>query len=625
MAEGYAAPAGRSLEELKKHFDDFRSTMQNSRKQCAIDDDYYHGKQLTTEEIRVINARGQPTVVENRIRIAVNGVTGMVANSKTEPRCWPRTPNDDDSASVATDILRYVADRNHFHKMKGECARDYLTPGTAAVMVVVDDGTKDVKILPIRWEEYYYDPRSRRIDFSDRRYDGVAKWMYLDDMRDNWPEKMKGVDDFSGGGGDVSGAQADDTFDDRPVDQKWVDPKFQRAMVCEEYYKLRGRWMRCVYWREGILEEGESPYHDDRGVPENPIIPVSCYIDRDNNRYGIVRDMRDLQDEVNKRRSKLLHIANSSQIQARDPSAIEVNADEARVEAAKPDGVIPYGWEKVPQNDAAQGQAMLLSEAKAEMERFGPNPAVLGRQGADTSGRALLARQQAGLIEFAMVLGQLDDWELRVYKASWHRVKQFWDAQKIIRVTDDQDDPKFVTLNEPQMGMAPGTDPATGQPAMMQQVLGYKNNVAEMDVDITIDTTPATPTIMQEQLQDLMQLMGTNPQYAQQVPFEVVVGLMQIPRKRQLMKQIAQYRDKNAQAQAQAQAQQVEMMVKEAMAKIAHTNSQTMLNTAKADKLGADKGETVARIHKLGIDASNETAQTVHEVTQEPKEPASGA
>src|SRR6185312_15530294 len=106
--------------------------------------------------------------------------------------------------------------------------------------------------------------------------------------------------------------------------------------------------------------------------------------------------------------------------------------------------------------------------------------------------RALLARQQAGLVELAVLLDQLQDWELRVYRAVWERIKQFWTEQQIIRVTDDADDPKFITLNKPIPNPNAGqqildgsgqvmVDPATGSPAVQPGTLGYENNIAEMD------------------------------------------------------------------------------------------------------------------------------------------------
>lgn len=615
-----APPGKRTLDELLKLVEDFRSLTEQNRNSVLLDYDYYDGNQISSTDKAALLLRGQPDVVVNRTRVAVNGILGVVIKSHTDPKAWPRTEGDDDSASVATDCLRYVSQSTKFNRsVKGPCFKDYLVGGTTAVLIGVGD-QKKVKTSQVRWEELIYDPRARRIDLLDSKYMGIGKWMYVDDVQGIYQGKRLDLQYGGGGLGGIFGMS--ESMADRPVDQGWIDRRNGRILTIEMYCRYGKVWWKHVFYYGGILEEGPSPYVNDDGTPINPILAVSCYVDRNNNRMGVVRDMRPLQDEINKRRSKLLHLANSSQIQAKDPSAIEVNADAARLEAARPDGVIPYGWEKVKTTDIAAGQAALLTEAKSEMERLGPNPAVLGRQGADSSGRALLTRQQAGLIEMAVFLDQMEDWELRIYEAWWQRIKQFWDEPQIIRVTDDEDAPRSVKINQPIPGQVPVmhpetqqpmVDPNTGQPMMMDGVLGYKNSVAEMDVDLTIDITPQTATIQQEQLEDLMKLIGTSPTYAAQVPFEVVLDLMPIPRKRQLIQKIKSFREAAEAASQEQQQKQMEIAVHTALAKVGHVESQTLLNQAKANKLGADATA-------VAIGTSNETAKTLHEVSQ-PDEP----
>lgn len=628
----------RSIESYRRMLDDYRSTFSENLDQQAIDIDYYDGKQLTASERQTLAARGQPDIVVNRSKVAINGILGIIVHSHTDPKAWPRTQEDQDGAAVATDCLRFVTEKNRFNHAKGNCAKDYLTAGIAAILIGASPD--NVPLRQIRWEEFFYDPRSRCVDFSDAKYMGIAKWMYKDDVVVNKKWKTDGVDDTASWSGSIGAG--DNVMGDRPSTQGWLDSKQQRLMVVELYHRIGKTWNKCVFWWGGVLEEGPSPYKDEYGTPTCPIEAVSCYIDRENNRYGALRDMRDLQDEINKRRSKLLHLVNSSQIQAKDPSAIEVNANEARKEAARPDGVLPYGWEKVPTQDMAQGQMLLLTEAKNEMERFGPNPAVLGRQGADTSGRALLARQQAGLIELAVVLDQLDDWELRVYKAIWARIKQFWTGPMVIRVTSHPDDPTFIGINEPiqnpqagqpVMAQAPSgntvplmehvpgqdgqpqPDPMNpGQPLLRQvvhpDVLGYKNQVAEIDVDIIVDTQPQTANIMAEQLENLMKLVASNPAYAQQVPMEVFIQLMPMGRKADIIAQIKQFRDTNAKQQAQTAQQQAQMQAQEIFAKIKEMLSKATLNQAKTEEIHADivggaistHGEAVDRVHGMTMD-----------------------
>ena len=60
--------------------------------------------------------------------------------------------------------------------------------------------------------------------------------------------------------------------------------------------------------------------------------------DVDNQRYGMVRGLISLQDEINKRRSKALHLLSVHQVIAEKGAVQDV--DKARRELARPDGFI---------------------------------------------------------------------------------------------------------------------------------------------------------------------------------------------------------------------------------------------------------------------------------------------
>lgn len=633
------------LARMKRLFSEARDLTQVARSESVEDIDYYDSKQWSPHELQALRDRRQPDIVINRIKPAVNGIIGVTVKAKSQARAFPRTPKSEEIADVATDALQYIADADRWVRTKQACFLDMLVPGSMAVLVGCDPSLK-VTITQIRWEELFYDPRSRFKDFKDARYLGIAKWMYAEQVKALYPDKADEIE----GALMSSGMGVDQSFQDRPLSgtvQSWSDRRNRRVLIVEMYIREAGKWMKVCFHGNGILEHGPSPYHDDNGQPHCPIEAQSAYVDRDNRRYGAVRDMRGPQDEINKRRSKLLHLLSVSQIEMVDINAIEANAETAREEAARPDGIIPPGYRKVSTADMAAGQAQLLAEAKSEIERQAPNPAILGRLDSDASGRALLARQQSGLVELATIYGDFDDWELRVYRQMWARAKQYWRSAMWIRVTDDEDAPRFVGLNQPKgvetpmLGQdgQPQIDPKTGKPAVQegpaplhpdmippydqygmqnlhagkphpyagQPVLGYKNNVAEMDVDITLETLPDSGTIAQEQFTDLMQLVGSNPAYAQQVPFELILQLSSIPNKRMIADKIkafqAEQQAKNAQAQQIAQ----QLALQKAQAEIADLKSKADRNDAAAgmDQSKTDIGHVNALLaaHQAGVDS----------------------
>lgn len=569
------------LAALKRMFTEAQTDTYESRRDSQIDDDYYHGYQLTSEERRALQARKQPDIVFNRIRPAVNGTLGVIKQGATDPKAYPRNPDDEQSADVASKVLRFIADKSNFDALKIDAAKNYLVEGTCAVIIEAEG--EDIPLTPIRWEEFFYDPRSRRQDFSDARFMGIAKWQYADEVGQRYPDAKKDVELSLEGSPSI-----DDTFEDRPSNTAntvaWTDGKKRRVMVVEIYHKEGGAWYRCVFHSGGVLESGESPYLDEKGRPSCPIEAQSCFVDRENNRYGIVRDMRGPQDEINKRRSKLLHLVTVRQVQESAPgAAMGQDADEAKKQAALPDGALPPGWQIVPTADLARGQAELLAESKAEIERMGPNPAILGRQGESQSGRANLVRQQAGLTEQAIIFGGIEEWELRVYRQMWARARQYWKAPMWVRVTDDMGAPEFVQVNKPgppQIGMGPG-----GTPAIMPGQV--ENEIASLDVDIILDTTPDTANVQQEQFQMLTELakVGALGPNAGQLLLEA----SSLPNKAQVLEKLKGDPEQSAMQQQQAQ-KQAAIAERGAMAKIADTEASAAKKAAETQDQKVETG-----------------------------------
>lgn len=607
MADGVTSEAD-GLAAKKRMFMESMSLTSEARLQSQKDDDRYHGYQLTRTERNTLKRRKQPDNVWNFTRLAINGTLGVIKQGSTDPRAFPRTPKDEDSADVASKTLRYIADYSNFDALKLDVAYDFLVPGTGAAIIEVD-GDRRVTVAQIRHEEFFYDPHSRRHDFSDARYMGIAKWQWADDVKRDYPGKEVDVDAAMSDGGLVF----DRTQEDRPSDASnrvaWVDRRAKRIMVVELYYREGQTWHRCKFHSGGELETGESPYQDDKKRPSCPIEAQSCYVDRENNRIGLVRDMRGPQDEITKRSSKLLHELSTRQVQEMTPGSGMGDIDTVRTEAAKPDGVLPSGWNIVQRQDVVAGQERLLQFAQSNMSRFSPNPAVLGREGENQSGRANQIRQQAGMTEQAIIFGGMEEWEQRVYRQMWNRARQFMTAPDFVRVTDDEGDPEFIGINQPPTMKGPDGQPIPGPdgkplqgqpmpdmtgepnergeyPQLMEggkpafqmpdgsKALGYENSLAELDVDITIDTVPDVANVQAEQFEILAKLAE---KYPQDVTFDDVVEVSTLPGKRKYLEK----RKARAEASQGQQGQAQQIAASAEIADINKTNSETELNKAK--------------------------------------------
>ncbi len=252
------------------------------------------------------------------------------------------------------------------------------------------------------------------------------------------------------------------------------------------------------------------------------LILQSAYIDRENRRYGMVRGLISLQDEINKRRSKALHLLSVRQVIAEQGAVKDV--DKARREVARPDGYVEVtpgmSFEIEPGGDLAQGQFNLLTHATNEMQLSGPNAAMSGTDSRELSGRAILGTTgRRRCAERAAGRQRCGCGARRVYEVAWMAAREYWGAGKFVRVTDDLGATRWVGINMPvtvqdQLAADAGSAARHGDAAhadrpgdpRLQQVVGIDNQITDLDVDITVEEGPSTPTQQAEEFQTLVQL-----------------------------------------------------------------------------------------------------------------------
>lgn len=517
--------------------------------------DYNDGNQLTSDEIAELAKRGQPPVRYNRIRRKIEWLKGLEVKQRTDPKAFPRTPQHTDGAAAATDAIRYVCDDQDWDDVRSDCYENFLIEGYMGAEIVHKQNAKgnvDIVINHYPWDRLFYDPHSRKSDFSDARFKGVVLWMDEADFKEEFGKDVDVAVMYQD-------ASTSETHDDKP--SRWADPKRKRIRVLLMWYRKGNDWCWVRFVRGAILDQGDSPYKDTNEQSICPLIMQSAFIGRNNERYGIVRDMFDPQDELNKRRSKSLHGINSRQTMgikgavasvadmkrelSKFDGHVEVSAE--AVEDAARVGMRPF--EILPTNDQIGQQMAMAEDAKREIDLLGANAALSGETGESTSGRAVLARQQGGMIEIASLSDKLHRFTREAYRQIWLRVRQYWTEEKWVRVTDEENNARFVGLNRPitleeQLGqMEPEQAQMYAQQIglfqgdpRLQTIVGINNSVEELDVDILIEEVPDQVSLEGEIFQALMK-------YGPVLPPEVLIEadpVLPSKKKEKLLEMLAQ-------------------------------------------------------------------------------------
>lgn len=540
-SERQPQPYEAELARKKKWFRAYEQNKQDELNEAREARKYYHDKQWTDEETRKLNARGQQATIRNRIKRKVDFLVGIEQRLRRDPRAYPRTPQHEADADTATAGLRFVCDQAHWPKVSSESMHDGLVSGSGVCFVGIEGRDPTLTEVPV--DRWFYDPRSIKPDYSDARFCGLHLWLDTDEAKERWPDKAKELEDMM----DASGTASTTSIIEQDREQQWGDFENRRVRVVEFWEKKRYDgamlastamtpaaslptmgWHFCYFSGDILLEDGWSPYEGLDREPDCPYVAWSPYIDEKGVRYGIIRTMKSIQDEINHSSSKLLHRMTTRQFFFKEGAVADPN--EFAKQIARPDGKIRLNehaeWGKdiglVDDMARMQGEAERHQMALAEMENYGPNPGLTGQgTGVDgASGRALLAQRDSGMTELSPVFERHRDWKLRVYRKIWARIRQAWTAERWIRITDDEDAIQFVQLNAYQI------DPMTGQ-------IAAQNVVAEIDVDIMLDEGPDTITMNEELMQTLSQLSSTPPQL-----WKVFIELSNSPQKDKLFKML---------------------------------------------------------------------------------------
>ena len=571
-----------SVTELVEMFEASEDATTTARQLAERDRDYVDNIQLTAEQIKELNKRKQPITIINRIKRKVDFLRGYEMGQRVDPRALPRTPKHEHDADGVQQALRYVADDQRFDQIRSRVFDNLVVEGAGGYRVAVKsgyDGVMEITVHRVPWDRMFADPHSSEPDFSDAGYLGGVLWKDYDEALAEYKDNPDAADFLST---TLDSASLSDTYDDKPKFRVWADKKRKRIRIVFMWVKRQDQWYFAEFTKGGILRAGPSPYQTDKGESDCELIYGSAYVNRENERYGLVREMISPQDEINKRRSKALHLLNVSQVTLEKGAVDDV--EKFRRESARPDGVKevnPGYFDKIrddTRTELAAAHMQLLTEAKNEIDMMAGNIALQGNalQKSAASGKAIIASQQGGAMEIAPLMDSLRDMDVRVYRAIWYRIRQFWTAEKWVRVTDDERNVKWLGLN---------IDPRQGEMLKQQnpdKIAGTVGSVAELDCDIIIDDAPDGLTPQLEQFQSLVELkkMDANGE----LPFRAILMAMpSLKNKEQVLAEMDEAKQLPPEVQ-QLQERMKMLEVGMAEAKVANEQAAAQLKLAQAQK-----------------------------------------
>jgi len=532
---------------------------------------YYHGAQWTPEEIRILRQRRQPIITFNEISTKIDNLVWIAQRFRADPKAYPRNPKNASGAEIATQCVRSVLDGCEWSYLDSYCAGQAATEGIAGIelkLIEGDHGDPDISADFIFGDDFFYDPTSFKPDFSDARYKGISKWLHEEAAIELFPDKEEQLRSLMVETGFDLTTHADREF-------KWVYANEHRVRLVEHWYKNRGKWHWAFYVSNLLLDQGVSPFVDHRKRSTDRFIMFSAAVDHDGDRYGFVRNLKGPQDEVNQRRSKALHISNTTRLTVEKGAVDDVET--TRRENARPDGVVEYnkGFEAPKEKDKQEdlsAHLALMQDARQKIVGFAnimPDRVTAAEQG-EHSGVAIDRLQKAASADLGTFLRNYKSWKMRVYRAVWSAIQHNWKAERYIRVNSGNDElVQFLQINALTVN-------EWGQPTI-------QNMVGSIDVDIVMDEGPDTANLMQ----DAYEVIKDDPT----IPWAVKLEFMPMPAsfKQSLLQKIQQ---QSQQPDPKMQAEQIKAQVAQQKGQADIQKAQV---SAEAEKFNAQQ-DAMARV-----------------------------
>lgn len=603
-----------------------------NRAQQATDEDYYDHIQWTEEDAAEIKGRGQAPIVYNVIAQTLNWIIGSEKRGRTDFKILPRGKEDAKPAESKTKYLKYLSDVNRTAFHRSRAFEDAAKVGIGWIECGVQDEDDGEPIYDRyeSWRNMLWDSASTEIDGSDMRYQFRSRWVDEDIALALFPDRQQAVRDAVtdvGVYGSTALMDGDDAMDFAEADRElngtlttmtlhkrrrlrlieaWyrepaqvkkmrggpyngqvVDQKDQRHQEsidkgeCYVVEKVMMQTRVAIITVNGMLYDDVSPYRHNRFK----FIPIWAYRrGRDGLPYGVIRGLRDIQDDINKRASKALYILSTNKV-IMDKGAIDsetMTLDELAAEIARPDAIIEVNtgkrFEINVDRELAPAHLDLMSRNISMIQQVGGvTDELLGRSTNATSGVAVKARQDQGSVSTNKLF---DNLRLAVQmhgEIELSLVEQFVSAQKEFRITNERGTPEFITMND-------------GLP---------ENDITRTKADFVISESDWRATMREAALEQLTDMMMKLPPQVALVMLDLVVESMDVPNRDEMVKRIRAIngqRDPDATDLTPEEVQAQQQKAKEQQAQEAMFVAELKGKEADAEKKAADAAKSQASV-----------------------------
>jgi hypothetical protein len=609
-------------------------------------DDFLLGSQWDRSDKATLNEEGRPALTINKILAAVETLLGEQIQNRAEVLFRPAAGSPAETAEALTKVWTQISRNNQLPWVRSEVYCDGLTRSRGFFDVRLDFNDAlmgEVRITQLNSKNVLIDPDADDYDPDTWNDVFITKWMTWQDIAvlynesdaehlrlkegsgfageydaiEHARDRFAGLTPFSwfsGEGDSLDIARAlrvierqhrkldkqlhfvdIETGDTRPVPGGWDRDKIA-AFLEKTGGKLstmkrlvkRLRW--TVTCDDVVLHDEWSPYQHMTVVPYFPLF-------RYGRTLGVVENLLDSQELLNKASSQELHVINTTANSGwaiEQDSLVNMTVPELEVVGARTGLVLEYRKgstppQKILPNQVPTGLDRITFKAEEHIKAISNvTDTMMGQDREDVAAKAIAYKRQSSSVTHTKFTDNLQRTDYILARNVLDLVQTYYTEPRILGITNDGlgNETETLEINKP--------DPATGR---------IVNDLTLGEYDIVITSTPQRDTLEDSQFEQARALR----EIGVRLPDSVLIENSRLLNRAEILKSLEEARN-SPEAQQAAQLQQRAMLadigLKEAQALKTRAESQgkTVDAQGKARDVAEGSEGTQVELLKLGLE-----------------------
>jgi len=557
-----------------------QSSHQDWRSQSWEDCEMADGVQWSDDEIQKAKSKRIKPITINRTFPVLNYLHGYFINNKVDITAKGRTKLDTELGQVMTEGLKYVLDQNKGQHKLSRAFKQQITSGFGCLGVGFNSDPREekIQIKPVNWYSIWWDQYATPwMEKNECRYVFTQDWTDIENLYALFPEMRRDLEEqysslANGTSGADYGVYSNDLITDTIEDYKrslatWIDKDRNRVNPVEIWYpelvdaafaimpsgyaveltddlgpdeqmrliaqavqvvQATVKKMRVTTILENlVLQDMMSPYAHD----QYPFVPFVSYLDRFDFPYGIPRQIKEQNKEVNTRRSVGLALMNGRRVKM-EKGSVE-DPERTYHEANRFDGMIITKDGKIDKvqidelTALAPSQMGMLEQSEREIQEIsGATGDTLRAKAPTRSGSAFAEQKETTSVMIASVIDNARFSQRRLGELIQSLIQDTWTGRRVMRVTDSiTQAEKFITINEK---------------IEREYGIEVRNDITQATFDLKISNSPLTDTVREKNMELLFAAINSADKEDTPLLLNLAFELSDIPNKDVLLQPLRQ-------------------------------------------------------------------------------------